>query len=57
MFFSVLVVNRRSSPPMNAAKSTAIDLCSSGVTRPTHGAAHLPMSPSRQGRPVCFARA
>ena len=41
---------------MKEAKSIASDLWSSGVIRPTHGAAHLPMSPSRQGRPVSSAR-
>lgn len=27
-----------------------------GVTRPTQGAEHLSMYPSRQGRPICPAR-
>ena len=43
-------------PPMNARKSSTIARCSSALTRPTHGAAHLPMSPSRHGRPTALAR-
>ena len=43
-------------PPMNDMKSLTIARCSSALTRPTHGAAHLPMSPSRQGRPTALAR-
>ena len=30
-------------PAMNWQKSSTMSRCSSGVTRPTHGAEHLPM--------------
>ena len=42
-------------PAMKPMKSSTISRCSSGETRPTHGAAHLPMSPSRHGRPLVRA--
>ena len=45
-------MNRAVLPDMKSQKSSAIARCSSGVTRPTQGAEHLPMSPSRQGRPI-----
>ena len=54
--FSMRWVNPAVWPPMKARKSLTIARCSSGLTRPTHGAAHLPMSPSRQGRPIAAAR-
>ncbi len=43
-------------PLRNATKSSTISRCCSGVTSPVHGAEHLPMYPSRQGRPICRCR-
>ncbi|OUD85385.1 hypothetical protein CMMCA002_09505 [Clavibacter michiganensis subsp. michiganensis] len=45
-----------SLPAMKLTKSSAISRCSSSETRPTHGAAQRPMSPSRHGRFVWRAR-
>ncbi len=53
---SMRLVNPAVWPPMNARKSLTISRCSSASTRPTHGAAHLPMSPSRHGRPIALER-
>ena len=43
-------------PAMNELKSSTMRRCSSGLTRPTHGAEHLPMYPNRHGRPICALR-
>ncbi len=43
-------------PAMKSLNSSASSRCSSGVTRPTQGAEHLPMYPSRQGRPIWWER-
>ena len=42
-------------PAMKSQNCSASARCSSGLTRPTQGAEHLSMYPSRQGRPDCFA--
>ena len=56
MRFWMRLVKPAVCPPMNARKSSTIARCSSALTRPTHGAAHLPMSPSRHGRPTALDR-
>ena len=44
--------NRLVWPAMKSQKSSARARCSSALIRLTHGAEHLPMYPSRQGRPI-----
>ena len=49
-------VNFAVSPAMKSQKSWASCWWSSGEIRPTHGAEHLSMYPSRHGRPCWWAR-
>jgi len=55
MLWCKTVVTSPSLPAINDASDNARALCSAGLTRPTHGAAHFPISPSRHGRPCCTA--
>ena len=50
------LVKRAVWPDMKSQKSSASSRCSSSLIRFTHGAEHLPMYPSRHGRPICPAR-
>ena len=50
------LVNFAVSPAMKAQKSSASTWWSSGLIRPTQGAEHFSMYPSRHGRPCRPAR-
>ncbi len=52
MSASMRRMNRAVCPAMKSQKSSASSRCSCSLTRPTQGAEHLPMYPSRQGRPI-----